>query len=256
MPPNQAVTVQVQRKIHARRAQTPPRRHVAAIIRKKTKQLLRDCGKVERAALATAARSATLLTARANTTAEIRSGSVSLVVTSPPFLDVVNYAGDNWLRCWFIGVDAAAVALTVPKKVEAWQSVMTDVFVELCRVLRPGGHVAFEVGEVRGGTIKIGRSRDSVRSQGRFGTIVGVDQRPEIHQDRQLLGRGQQRQRHKHQPRGGLPQALSVTMQLDFNHSSFRLTQFCSASGGSSRKPIGRLAPKRPAPRRGGTRPE
>ena len=32
---------------------------------------------------------------------------------------------------------------------------MTDVFGELHRVLVPGGHVAFEVGEVRGGTIKL-----------------------------------------------------------------------------------------------------
>jgi hypothetical protein len=155
MPPNQAVTVQVQRKINARRVQTPPRRHVAAIILKKSRQVLGDCGSKERAALARAARSALLLTARANATPEIADGAVSLVVTSPPFLDVVNYAKDNWLRCWFIGVDAAAVALTVPKKLEDWQSVMTGVFVELFRVLHPGGHVAFEVGEVRGGKIKL-----------------------------------------------------------------------------------------------------
>ncbi len=155
MPPNQAVTVEVQRKINAKRAQTPSRRHVAAIIRKKSRQLLGDCGSKERASLAQAAPSAILLTAKANATPEIRSGTVSLVVTSPPFLDVVNYAGDNWLRCWFIGVDPAAVALTVPKKLEDWQSVMTGVFLELCRVLRPGGHVAFEVGEVRGGKIKL-----------------------------------------------------------------------------------------------------
>jgi hypothetical protein len=32
---------------------------------------------------------------------------------------------------------------------------MTAVFHEMCRILRPGGHVAFEVGEVRGGKIKL-----------------------------------------------------------------------------------------------------
>ena len=32
---------------------------------------------------------------------------------------------------------------------------VTAVFRELERVLQPGGHVAFEVGEVRGGTIKL-----------------------------------------------------------------------------------------------------
>ena len=155
MPPNQAVTVHSQRKINARRAQTPPRRHVAALIRKKTKQLLADCGASERAALAVVARHSILLTAPASTTPEIASGKVSLVVTSPPFLDIVNYASDNWLRCWFIGIEAADVALTVPKKLEDWQNVMTAAFVELSRVLRHGGHVAFEVGEVRSGKIKL-----------------------------------------------------------------------------------------------------
>jgi hypothetical protein len=32
---------------------------------------------------------------------------------------------------------------------------MTEGFCELHRVLRPGGHVAFEVGEVRGGKVKL-----------------------------------------------------------------------------------------------------
>ncbi len=155
MPPNQAVTVQVQRKINAKRSQTPPPRNVAKIICKKTRQLLGDCGRDERAALAPAARSAILLTGKSDATSQIAGGSVSLVVTSPPFLDVVNYANDNWLRCWFIGVDSSSVALTVPKKLEDWQRVMTAVFHELFRVLRPGGHVAFEVGEVRGGKIKL-----------------------------------------------------------------------------------------------------
>jgi hypothetical protein len=80
---------------------------------------------------------------------------VSLVVTSPPFLDVVDYAGDNWLRCWFLGIDPKSVQLTVPKKLDEWQSVMTGVFGELHRVLKPGGHVAFEVGEVKSGSIRL-----------------------------------------------------------------------------------------------------
>ena len=80
---------------------------------------------------------------------------MDLVVTSPPFLDVVNYAGDNWLRCWFCGIDPAGVRLTVLKKIEEWRDAMTRVFVELGRVLKAGGHVAFEVGEVRAGTVRL-----------------------------------------------------------------------------------------------------
>jgi hypothetical protein len=76
-------------------------------------------------------------------------------VTSPPFLDVVNYAADNWLRCWFCGIDTASVQMSMHKKVADWQTAMTDVFRELARVLKRGGYVAFEVGEVRNGRIKL-----------------------------------------------------------------------------------------------------
>jgi hypothetical protein len=155
LPPNQAVSVKAQQKINARREQTPPQRDVRRIILKKSRNLLSDSGPETRRALDQVAAQAQLLTQEASATPEIASDSVALVVTSPPFLDVVDYAGDNWLRCWFLGIDPAAVRLTVPKKLSAWQEAMTVVFRELHRVLKPGGHVAFEVGEVRGGTVKL-----------------------------------------------------------------------------------------------------
>jgi hypothetical protein len=155
LPPNQAVSVKSQKKINLRRDQTPPRRHIREIIARKSKQLLSDCGQQVRADLSSIARRATLLTQASGNVPQIASATVSLVVTSPPFLDVVNYAADNWLRCWFIGVAPASVRLTVPKKLEEWQVAMSTVFRELHRILRPGGHVAFEVGEVRGGKIKL-----------------------------------------------------------------------------------------------------
>jgi hypothetical protein len=155
LPPNQAVSVHAQRKINARLNQIPPRRKVTDCIVKKTRQLLADCDDRLRNHLKQIAKNALLLTASSNTTPQFRNDSVSLVVTSPPFLDIVNYATDNWLRCWFIGIDAASVALTVSKKVGDWQQIMTSVFHEMFRILQPNGHVAFEVGEVRGGTIKL-----------------------------------------------------------------------------------------------------
>ena len=155
MPPNQAVSVKSQRKINERRAQTPPRRAVSALILKKSRSLLSECDALTRQTLAQVADRAQLLTQPSSSIPQIESNSISLVVTSPPFLDVVDYAGDNWLRCWFLGIDPKDVRLTVPKKLEQWQSVMTEVFHELHRVLKFGGHVAFEVGEVRGGKIKL-----------------------------------------------------------------------------------------------------
>jgi hypothetical protein len=155
LPPNQAVSVVAQRKINADRDQIPPRRDVPGLIVAKSRSLLADCNEDTGRTLREAAESSLLLTRGAAATPEIRPGSVALVVTSPPFLDVVDYAGDNWLRCWFCGIDPTNVPLTILRKLEDWQSAMTDAFTELARVLKPGGHIAFEVGEVRGGQLRL-----------------------------------------------------------------------------------------------------
>ncbi len=155
LPPNQAVSVGSQRKINEKRKQTPPRRHVRPIILKKSRQLLGDVTPAVRRTLAQVAGRARFTNSPADSTTVLPANSVSLVVTSPPFLDVVQYAADNWLRCWFLGIDPKSVRLTVPKKLDAWAAVMTGVFHELHRLLQPGGHVAFEVGEVHAGKTKL-----------------------------------------------------------------------------------------------------
>ena len=115
LPPNQAVSVKSQRKINADRGQTPPRRSVPKLILKKSRNLLKDCDTATRARLRAAAEKCLLLNQPAHLTAQIPAASVSLVVTSPPFLDIVDYAGDNWLRCWFLGIDARESSLQCPK---------------------------------------------------------------------------------------------------------------------------------------------
>ncbi len=155
LPPNQAVSVKSQRKINERRQQTPPPRDIRANILKKSRQLLGDINAEARAQLASVAPAARLLTGTSDHVPDVPPGSVSLVVTSPPFLDIVQYEADNWLRCWFLGIDSKSVCITMSRKLEDWQTVMTAVFHELSRILCPGGHVAFEVGEVRGGSIRL-----------------------------------------------------------------------------------------------------
>ena len=155
LPPNQAVTAQAQRVINARREQTPPRRPIVERILRKTKALLRDVDPASREQLGLAHAEAAIGCGPAAATPWLADGSVALAVTSPPFLDVVDYAGDNWLRCWFCGVDPAAVPLTQARTVEAWSEAMTAVMQEVRRVLRPGGVLAFEVGEVRGGRVRL-----------------------------------------------------------------------------------------------------
>ena len=157
LPPNQAVTQEDQVRINARLRQEPGYRDIRALILKKTMQLQGRLSAAERWWLRKAADDALLISRDAGATADIPAGSVQLTVTSPPFLDVVQYARDNWLRCWFNSLDAEAISgrITMAREVEDWAAAMTPVFAELYRVTRPGGWVAFEVGEVRRGAVKL-----------------------------------------------------------------------------------------------------
>lgn len=150
MPPNQAVSVAAQQKINAARNQVPPPRDVAGLILKKTRSLLKDGPPPPHPP-------SRLGVGTASATRFIPDASVSLVVTSPPFLDIVQYAADNWLRCWFAGIEAASVAIAMHRTEAAWTAMVRDTLIEQARLLRPNGHVAFEVGEVRGGKLLLER---------------------------------------------------------------------------------------------------
>lgn len=149
MPPNQAVSVKAQRRINERLGVAPPKRDVAAVILKKTRSLLRH-GSVS------AGSGATLQTGWA-WALDLPAESVDLVVTSPPFLDVVNYAADNWLRCWFAEIEPESVDIAIHRAESDWTSMVRRTLAELARVMRPGGTIAFEVGEVRNGKVLLER---------------------------------------------------------------------------------------------------
>lgn len=149
MPPNQAVSVKAQQRINERLGTTPPERNVAAVIMKKTRSLLRHGPMPEKSPAA--------LQTGCAWDIDLPGASVDLVVTSPPFLDVVNYAADNWLRCWFAGIDPGAVDIAMHRGEAAWTAMVERVLREMVRLLRPGGMVAFEVGEVRGGKLLLER---------------------------------------------------------------------------------------------------
>ncbi len=150
MPPNQAVSVSGQLRLNAKAGAAPPPRDVAALILRKSRRLLAH-------GAPPAHPPGRLLAGDAAATPALVDGSVALVVTSPPFLDIVQYAGDNWLRCWFAGIDPAAVPIAMHRGEAAWTEMVRAVLTEQARLLRPCGHVAFEVGEVRGGRVLLER---------------------------------------------------------------------------------------------------
>jgi hypothetical protein len=150
LPPNQAVSAVRQHKINQSRGQTPPPRDIPAIILKKSRTLMAD-------GMPALHPAPLLLTGPADRTPAIPDRTVDLLVTSPPFLDIVDYEGDNWLRCWFAGIDPSTVRIARHASTTAWEAFVRSAFQEFARIVRPGGYVAFEVGEVRGGKILLER---------------------------------------------------------------------------------------------------
>ncbi len=157
LPPNQAVSRKRQEQINLKRMQTPEYRDTHSLILKKSKSLTAQLSETDISLLHQAAISAVFLNSDAAATPNIPNSSVSLVVTSPPFLDIVQYADDNWMRGWFAGIDSEEVGarITMSRTLSEWSKKMSTVFLELNRIVKPGGHVAFEVGEIRNGKINL-----------------------------------------------------------------------------------------------------
>ena len=173
LPPNQAVSAERQKIINKRRNQEPEYRDTRALIIKKTRSLLRNIDQVQIRNLLN--NRSILLTQNAYDTPQIQSESITLTVTSPPFLDVVQYAKDNWLRCWFNDLSAEDIAaqITQVRTIEEWSAVMARVFRELYRITRPGGNVAFEVGEVRNQELRLDENVVPIGMDAGF-TCLGV----------------------------------------------------------------------------------
>ncbi|MFW3146788.1 MAG: DNA methyltransferase [Thermoplasmatota archaeon] len=157
LPPNQAVSPGRQSLINKKLDQKPPYRDVKALIIRKTRSLLRSLGPGDLENLRNAGRTAVFLEEEASSLPGIPEDSADLTVTSPPFLNIVQYAEDNWLRCWFNGIDPADVESRMSNSpdLDQWKRAMAGAFRELHRVTKSGGWIAFEVGEIRKGALRL-----------------------------------------------------------------------------------------------------
>lgn len=157
LPPNQAVSPKRQIKINRKRRQKPEYRGVKERIIKKSISLLRKLTMQQKNYLKEISKSAIFLTKDARNTPEINENLVQLTVTSPPFLKVVQYLKDNWLRFWFNSINAEVISkkITMESDVNRWSKMMGSVFKELYRITKINGWVAFEVGEIQKGKIKL-----------------------------------------------------------------------------------------------------
>ncbi len=157
LPPNQAVSQKSQVKINEKRQQTPEYRNIKNLIFDKSRQLLSGINSNIRKMLSDNFIYSLLLNSDARNTPQINDNSISLTVTSPPFLDIVQYADDNWLRLWFNNLNADEISknIVMAKTEDEWHNFIFDVFKELFRITKPYGYIAFEVGEVKNGKVKL-----------------------------------------------------------------------------------------------------
>jgi DNA modification methylase len=90
---------------------------------------------------------------------KLRPGSVDLIVTSPPYLQVVNYGTANWIRLWLLGIDEVGREHGIGrKKLDAdldhrhtytsYREFMLRTVVGAQRVLKRDGVAVFVIGDV------------------------------------------------------------------------------------------------------------
>jgi site-specific DNA-methyltransferase (adenine-specific) len=131
----------------------PPPQDVFARIRDKLARLYLDaidgpCG----ATFATDA--ASLLAA-----GEVQPGAADLIVTSPPYLQVVNYGQSNWIRLWLLGVDEVGREQGSGRKqldgvldhrhtYESYKEFMRKLLFGVQQSLAPTGVAAIVIGDV------------------------------------------------------------------------------------------------------------
>jgi DNA modification methylase len=82
---------------------------------------------------------------------EIESNSIDLIITSPPYFNVINYAYDNRVRLWMIGSDYKTTHKTlmntssIPKYTDFVQNTMKELY----RVLKDNSWAIIVVGDVK-----------------------------------------------------------------------------------------------------------
>lgn len=82
----------------------------------------------------------------------LESSIVDFVVTSPPFLDKVNYREDNWMKSWFLGhEEEASEGVSILHSVESWKDFIHKSLKECSRVMKRNSYLVMEVGDVQKG---------------------------------------------------------------------------------------------------------
>jgi len=77
-------------------------------------------------------------------------GKVDLLLTSPPYLGIVNYAKQNWIRSWFLESDPNEISekLDDDLNINQWVKFSKTTVNEFKKFLKPNGVAVFVIGDV------------------------------------------------------------------------------------------------------------
>lgn len=77
-------------------------------------------------------------------------GKVDLLLTSPPYLGIVNYAKQNWIRSWFLNSDPIEISekLDDDLNINQWVQFSKKTLIEFKKMLKPNGVAVFVIGDV------------------------------------------------------------------------------------------------------------
>lgn len=77
-------------------------------------------------------------------------GKVDLLLTSPPYLGIVNYAKQNWIRSWFLESDPIEISekLDDDLNINQWVKFSKTTVTEFKKMLKPNGTAVFVIGDV------------------------------------------------------------------------------------------------------------
>lgn len=75
---------------------------------------------------------------------------VDLILTSPAYLGVVNYAKQNWIRSWFMKADPNEISdrLDDDLNLFEWLKFSRETLIELKKMMKPTGIAVFVIGDV------------------------------------------------------------------------------------------------------------
>lgn len=81
---------------------------------------------------------------------KIKSFSIDLIVTSPPYTRVIRYGQFNWIRLWFLDKEAKEVdkKLFFSQSMPKYCDFMMESLSEMKRVLKPEGKAVLIIGDV------------------------------------------------------------------------------------------------------------